>query len=51
MGKIVLTANCCFCKQPLSFNDCCSVGIKHRKRNCHAQCAMDYFKQQKEIKQ
>lgn len=41
-----LSANCCFCKQRIPWDDLCTVGKK--KQNSHIQCAMDHFKKLKE---
>lgn len=43
-----LSANCCFCKDRVSWDDMCTVGEK--KQVAHDFCAMEYFKKQKEKK-
>lgn len=34
-----LLYNCCFCKNPISMSDFCTVG--KIKQNAHIQCAME----------
>jgi|FLOH01.1.fsa_nt_gi hypothetical protein len=43
-----VSANCCFCKERVAWDDFCTVGKK--KQAAHDFCAMDYFKEQKALK-